>query len=190
MIVLSKEEFEINREEYVALIKKGAIFIYPTDTIYGIGCLATDTKAVKKIRTIKKRPKAPFSVIVPSKEWIYKNCLVNEKAEEWIKKLPGPYTLILKLKNKKAVSEEVNKNIGTIGVRIPKHWFTKYVEEAGLVLITTSVNVSGEDYMTSLEDLDDRIRTKTDFLIYDGEISGRPSTIVDLTGKEPRVINR
>ena len=85
MIILSKEEFEINKEQYFDLIDEGAVFIYPTDTIYGIGCSALNDSAVKKLRRIKKRPRMAFSIIAPSKEWIYENCEVSEDDEAWIK---------------------------------------------------------------------------------------------------------
>ena len=74
-----------------------SIFIYPTDTIYGIGCNAEESKLVEKIREIKNRDKKPFSIIAPSIKWILENCETTEK--EISKYLPGPYTLILKKKN-------------------------------------------------------------------------------------------
>ena len=101
MRIINKDELLAKKEKFKRELKN-LIFIHPTDTIYGIGCDATNTKLSQKIRNIKNRPNTPFSVLVPSKEWIYKNCKVNKSAEEWINKLPGPYTLILELKNKKS----------------------------------------------------------------------------------------
>ncbi len=190
MIILSKDEFGINREQYLKLIEKGAIFIYPTDTIYGLGCSALKDISVKKLRKIKKRPKMPFSIIIPSKEWIYKNCEVKDSDEKWIKKLPGPYTLLFKLKEKNELSKFVNPDTKIIGIRIPNHWFFDFVKEINLPIITTSVNISGEEYMTSLDNLNEDIKKRTDFIIYEGEIQGKPSRIIDLTGKEARVITR
>ena len=102
MIVLNLDEYNIHKKIILDELKK-TVFVYPTDTIYGLGCNATDEKAVDKLRKIKNT-KHPFSIIVPNKDWIYDNCTVNEEAEEWIRKLPGPYTLILRLKNKKAIA--------------------------------------------------------------------------------------
>lgn len=77
---------------------KKEIFIYPTDTIYGIGCDAENKTLVKKIREIKNRDNGSFSVIAPSINWILENCETDKKQ---IKKyLPGPYTLILKKKRR------------------------------------------------------------------------------------------
>ena len=103
METLTKTELEIKFEEISQRIKEGTIFIHPTDTIYGISCNAANENAVKKIRDLKKRPETPFSVWAPSIKWIKKNCIINKEAEEWLNKLPGPYTLVLKLKNKNAI---------------------------------------------------------------------------------------
>ena len=73
------------------------IYVYPTDTIYGIGCDATNDKLVLKIRSIKKRDEKPFSIIAPSKDWIKNNFEIIHP--EYLDKLPGPYTLVMKPKN-------------------------------------------------------------------------------------------
>lgn len=187
--VINREEFELNKEYLLTQIKKGAVFIYPTDTIYGIGCNALNPVAVLKLRRIKKRPKRPFSVIVPSKKWIRDNC-DNSAIGKWIKKLPGPYTLILKLKNMDAVAKEVNSGLSTLGVRIPDHWFSKVVKELNLPIITTSANISGEDFMISLDDLSLEIKAKIDLIIYEGEKTAMPSQIIDLTKQRVKIIKR
>ena len=113
-------------------------------------------------------------------DWIKKNCVVNKEVEEWLKKLPGPYTLILKLKDKNAVAKNVAPKQNTLGVRIPLHWFSKVIAELNFPLVTTSVNKSGLPFMTSLEDLDKDIENQVEFIIYEGEKVARPSKIIDL----------
>ncbi|MBI2581750.1 threonylcarbamoyl-AMP synthase [Candidatus Woesearchaeota archaeon] len=180
MQILTKAELRANFTEIAEQIRSGAVFIYPTDTIYGIGCNALDKKAVDEIRKLKERPANPFSIIVPSKEWITENCIVTKEGKEWIAKLPGPYTLIFKLKNKNTLAKSVNQDQETIGVRIPDHWFSKVVEELGFPIVTTSANRSGKPFMTSLEDLDPKIKEGVDLIVYEGEKKGRPSKIVNL----------
>ncbi len=189
MRAITKEEFLIKKEKFITKINSGSIFIHPTDTIYGLGVNAVSAEAVASLRELKDRYTMPFSVIVPSKEWILQNCYVNEEAKEWINKLPGPYTLILKLKNRNAVSSLVNLNNGTIGVRMPDHWILDIVRELQVPIVTTSANKTGGDFMTHLENLDPDIKNKADFIIYEGEKNGRPSKIIDLT-KELRIIER
>lgn len=188
MKILTRDEVNVNKEVIFEVIKNGTIFIHPTDTIYGIGCNATKKEFVDEVREIKGRQNMPFSVIAPSKEWIRKNCVVNEEAERWLKKLPGPYTLILKSKNK--VARNVAPGLETMGVRIPEHWFSRLVEELGFPIVTTSANKSGGDFMTSLEDLDDEIEERIEFIIYEDEKHGKPSKIIDLTGNKITVKER
>jgi len=182
MKVYNKEEVKLNQDRILHEIHKGAIFLYPTDTIYGIGCNANHDECVKKIRDIKGRKNIPFSVIAPNKKWIYDNCHMTEDAKNWIEeKLPGPYTLILKLKNRDAISKHVAPDLNTIGVRIPNHWCSKAVSIANIPLLTTSANITGENIMTSLDDLNPKIKGHMNFMIYEGKLEGRPSKIVDLS---------
>lgn len=189
MKVITKEEFNLNKEYILKQIKNGSVFIHPTDTIYGIGCNALDSKATSKLRKIKKRPKTPFSVIAPSKKWVKENCS-NNRCNKWLRKLPGPYTLILKLKNKEIVSKEVNPGTDTLGVRIPDHWFSKVAKELNIPIITTSANTVGGNFMTSLEDLSSEMKSKIDFIIYEDEKKARPSEIIDLTQEKTKIIKR
>jgi len=189
MRTLNFEELNLEKQSIIDSIINGAVFVHPTDTIYGIGCNAQDSRAVKKIRQLKGRASNPFSVIVPSLEWINENCIVTKEAEEWLSKLPGPYTLILKLKKKDCVAKDVNPGLKTLGIRIPNHWISKIIAEAKIPAVTTSVNRSNEDYMNSLEDMDPAIKSGIDFAIYEGNKEGKPSKIVDLTEKV-KVIER
>ena len=183
MRVLIKEEFLQEKDSIRNRLKEeNLVLVYPTDTIYGIGCNALSKEAVQRIRKIKKRESSPFSVIAPSKEWIVKNCSLNENAKEWLKKLPGPYTLVLKTKEE-CVAKNVAPGLKTLGIRIPDHWFSGFVKEMNIPIISTSANVSGNDFMTSLEDLDEDIKGKVDFIVYEGVKEGKPSRIIDLTGR-------
>lgn len=182
MRVLNFEELNMERTSIIDSIVRGSVFAYPTDTIYGIGCNAQNPSSVKKVRQLKQRLSSPFSVIAPSLEWINENCAVEKEAEEWLERLPGPYTLIFRLKNADCVAKEVNPGIKTLGVRIPKHWIRKIAAEAEVPIVTTSANRASEDYMTSLEDLDPAIKGGIEFVLYEGRKDGKPSKIVDLTG--------
>lgn len=190
MDTVTKEEFEMRPVHFTRLIKDDALFIYPTDTIYGIGCNAASETAVEKLRGVKSRYTRPFSVIAPSKDWIIENCVMGKREQEWVDKLPGPYTLIMKLKDGKAIAPSTNVGLSTIGIRIPDHWFTKHIAKMGIPIVTTSANLTGNDHMTKLEDLDTAIRRKTSFIIYEGEKKARPSTLVDLTQDVEKLVER
>ncbi len=183
------DEYNLEKPSILKRIQEGNIYIHPTDTIYGLGCDATNEASVKTIRAAKEQHKMPFSVIAPSKDWIRQHCDVDEKGEEWLGKLPGPYTLIFKLKTKDIIAPSTNMKTGTLGVRMPKHWFSEAAKLLNLPLITTSVNKVGRTFMTDLAKIDPDIKKKVDFAIYEGEKPGRASTVVNLAG-EIKIIER
>lgn len=190
MRILNKDEYRVNRSRIHQEIAEGAMFIHPTDTIYGIGCDATNSETVKKIREAKERKTQPFSIIAPSSKWVHENCKVTPEVEKWINKLPGPYTIIVKLKNQKAVSPEVMPGKKTIGIRRPDHWISDLATEMNKPIVTTSANKVGESFMTNIENLHPDIKRKINFILYEGEKKGKPSSIVDLTAGEGEIIER
>lgn len=180
MRVLSKADVLKRKNSVMGEIREGAVFIYPTDTIYGIGCVASLSGSVRRVRDIKARESKPFSIIAPSLDWINENCVVSVAAKKWLFKLPGPYTLILPLKGS-PVCASANMGLNTIGVRIPDHWISDLVHDLDEPVITTSVNVSGESHAATLMDL---MRFPVDFVIYEGPLGGKPSAVVDLVKEE------
>ena len=167
--------FRLNEVDSKLVLKLlSGLFIYPTDTIYGIGCDAENAKLVEKIREIKKNDKKPFSIIAPSFEYILKNCEVDEKFLR--KYLPGKYTLILKKKNKNFLPHVSDTEF--IGIRIPDNSFIKLLQKTGKPIITTSVNFSGKKPADKIENVDKEILDKINFVIDVGKLSGNPSTIV------------
>ncbi len=181
MIIVDKEQFLKQKKQFVQkLLHENFIFVYPTDTIYGIGCNANDEEAVQRIRALKEREQNPFSIIAPSKEWIAEHCIVHPNGYPWIKRLPGRYTLLFKIK-KKDFADSINPNSDVIGIRIPDNWFSDLVPEFGVPIVSTSANLTGKPHMTSLENLPDSIKNGVDMIIYEGEKKANPSLIVDLS---------
>lgn len=167
---------------------KNSILIYPTDTVYGIGCNAENNLLVERIFAIKGRAREkPMSVIAPGKNWILEHCIVSRETID--KYLPGKYTLVLKKKDKNFLK---NVTVGqpTLGVRIPAHRFAKLVEEARIPFVTTSANRSGERAPRMLGEIPAEIRGMADIVIDDGTLDGKPSTIVDCTGEREVLIER
>jgi len=171
----------MNEKEIVEKIKKGKIFIYPTDTIYGIGCDASNASAVDKVKEIKVRDKdRPLSVIAPSVDWIKEHCIVDSglNLDNY---LPGAYTVILKKKD-----PEFLKSVSagdSLGVRIPDSEFCDLIRSSGLAFVTTSVNLSGEPFAVEIEEVSPDILEKVDVVIDEGRLSGKPSILV-MGGKE------
>jgi L-threonylcarbamoyladenylate synthase len=168
----------MDEQEIISKILEGKIFIYPTDTIYGIGCNAENNEAVDKIREIKKRDSNPFSVIAPSIEWIQENLILDVDLNKY---LPGPYTIILKKKNPEFLNWVSSTD--SLGVRIPDHKFTKILQKSKVPFITTSVNIIGEPFAIKISEIKPELLEKADFVIDEGTLNGRPSTLV-IGGKE------
>ena len=165
--------------EIIDAIRQGKIFIYPTDTIYGLGCDATNINSVEKIKSIKQRDKdKPFSVIAPSIKWINDNLIVDFDLKKYF---PGAYTVILKKKKKDFLNHVSNTD--SLGVRIPKNKFTKIIQKSGVPFVTTSVNLQGEKPITKISEIPEKILKQVDEIIDSGELTGNPSTLV-IGGKE------
>lgn len=162
-------------------IQTGKIFIYPTDTIYGLGCNAENKKAVERIRKIKQRDQKPFSIIAPSIEWIKEKCIIDPSLHNY---LPGPYTLILKKKNPSFLSWVSSGD--SLGIRIPKSTFCDKIRDSGVPFITTSVNLSGEQPANSIEEINKEIISQVDIIINEGKLTGKPSTLIINGGVKER----
>ncbi len=169
----------IDDPRIVSWIKEGKVFIYPTDTIYGIGCDARNERAVERIREIKGTSK-PWSVIAPSKGWVRQYCQAGEELE----KLPGPYTFIYE----SSLRLPCMAGGSTLGVRIPDHTFSALVEESAVPVVTTSVNATGEAPLVDIQQLSQQVKEKVDFVVDVGPIIGKPSTVIDCTQDPPKVL--
>lgn len=168
-------------EKLIEKIKDGSIFIYPTDTIYGLGCNALDKEAVNRIKEIKSRDaQKPLSIIAPSKEWIYQHLEANPDIIN--KYLPGPYTLILKKKNPQFLSYVSSSD--TLGIRIPNHEFALLIQKANVPFVTTSVNLAGEKPASSLNEIKPEILDQANIIVNAGILKGNPSTIILPDGEE------
>ena len=183
MKIISKEEFLEDLKFYLGEIKKGKVFVYPTDTVYGIGCSINFRESVLRIKEAKKRDNKPFSVAVPSLDWIRENCELE--SDKFLDKLPGKYTLICKLKNKERF-KHVNFGLETLGVRIPDNWFCEILRDENVVFVSTSANISEEKPIKSVVELKNEILDYVDYFVDDGILDGKPSTIVDLSFGEFR----
>ncbi|MBN1176016.1 Sua5/YciO/YrdC/YwlC family protein [Candidatus Woesearchaeota archaeon] len=166
---------------------KQTIFVYPTDSIYGIGCDATNYDIISKLRTIKHRDEKPFSIIAPSIDWVKEHFVLNEIELEIVNQFGNwidvdgvlkPFTILLTPKDINFLPENLTFGLSKVGVRIPKHWISDIVSKIGFPIVTTSVNVSGKVHMTSTDDIDKDIDEKLDFIIDDGMLNGSPSTIL------------
>ncbi|MFK5957738.1 MAG: L-threonylcarbamoyladenylate synthase [Lutibacter sp.] len=183
---------EIEIEKVVSILKKGGLIIYPTDTVYGIGCDITNTKAMEKIAKIKgvKLDKANFSFICYDlsnlSDYVKQ---INTPTYKILKKaLPGPYTFVLPGNNK---LPKAFKNKKTVGIRIPdNNIIRELVKQLGNPIVSTSIYDEDDliEYTTDPELIFEKWENKVDIVINGGFGGNIPSTIVDLSDDEILII--
>ena len=181
---------EINK--VVDVLKKGGLVIYPTDTVYGLGCDITNTKAVEKIARIKgiKLEKANFSFICNDLSHLsdYVKQIDTPTYKLLKRALPGPYTFILP--GSKSLPK-VFKKKKTVGIRVPDNTIARAIVEAlGNPIISTSIYDEDDviEYTTDPELIFEKWQHLVDGVIDGGFGDNYASTIIDLTAQEPVVI--
>lgn len=181
-------------EQVVEILRNGGVIIYPTDTIYGIGCDMMNQKAVAKVAALKglKPEKANFSIICHDLSHISEYARIDTPDYKMMKKsLPGPFTFIL---NATGNVPKIFKNKKkTIGIRVPDNNIARtLVKEFGNPLIATSVHDDDEilEYTTDPELIHERYGSKVDVVINGGPGKNEASTIVDLTEKDPEILRQ
>jgi tRNA threonylcarbamoyl adenosine modification protein (Sua5/YciO/YrdC/YwlC family) len=176
----------------VELLKNGAIIVYPTDTIYGIGCDLMNRRAVERLCHILeiKPQKLDLSFICSDLSHISKYVKRIDTPEFKILKklLPGPFTFIFESSSHVPKILDINKK--TVGIRIPDHPIPlEIVKQLDNPLITSSIKDDDhiKEYTTDPEEIYEDFKHKVDLVINGGVGGNIPSTVVDFTGDEPEV---
>jgi tRNA threonylcarbamoyl adenosine modification protein (Sua5/YciO/YrdC/YwlC family) len=177
----------------VECLKDGGVIIYPTDTVYGIGCDITKPKAVERVAQLKgvKTAKANFSFICYDLSHItdYTKPLSNSIFKLMKRNLPGPFTFILEANNK--VPKILKANRKTVGIRVPaNNIIREIVNLLGNPILTTSLKDDDEilEYTTDPELIYEDYKNLVDFVIDGGYGNNIASTVVDCTNDEPAII--
>ncbi|MBI1972052.1 MAG: threonylcarbamoyl-AMP synthase [Candidatus Aenigmarchaeota archaeon] len=169
--------------EAVKILKGGGVLVYPTETAYGIGCDATNRKAVKKVYCVKKRsPKKPLSVIFGSLENAKKYVNLDKTGARLVKAfMPGPLTLVARPKKRLAGSPK-----NEIAFRIPSGLFARSLaKEFGRPVTATSANISGEKPVYAFKDAFNLFNGKVNAIIDAGSLPRRRvSTVFNLASME------
>ena len=176
----------------IDMLQDGKIIVYPTDTIYGIGCDILNKKAVQTIQKIKNRKKQkPLSIICTDLKEISHWAVVSNFQYKILKKyLPGPFTFILKA-SKEAPKILQDPKRKTIGIRIPNNEIClNIVQKLGNPIITTSVNESGQQNYANPDEIKRDWFGKVDLILDAGEINGDPSTVVSLIDDQVEIIRQ
>lgn len=165
-------------KEAVEVLKKGGVVIYPTETVYGLGADIFNEDGVKKIAEMKGWKKTrPISVAL-KEEQIEDFAVVDDNSLELIDRLPGPLTLVLRKKGNipKWITET-----DYVGLRVPESETAMKLADHFGPITSTSANISGQKAPYKVEDIDERIKEKADYILDEGETRYKaPSTVVKI----------
>lgn len=175
------------------VINDGGVVVFPTETVYGLGCDAKNEKAVARIYELKKRDNKPLSIIVPDLATAKKYALFSPREEALARQYwPGPLTLILKKRTGTDLADGITLGTANIGIRIPAYPpLLDVMVETNKVLVATSVNNSGEkEYMTA-EEIRQAFPKGIDYIWEDdAALNGTASTVVFVKDEQPVIIRQ
>ena len=182
-------------EKVVEVLRKGGIIIYPTDTVYGVGCDINNAKAIDRVARFKqlKIEKADFSFICHDLGNISEYCkpISNSVFKIMRKNLPGPFTFILESNNQ--VPKIFRNRKKTVGIRVPDNNIVReIVKLLGNPIMSTSLREDDDilEYITDPELIHEKYSDQVDLVIDGGFGNIEPSTIVDCTGELPEILRQ
>jgi tRNA threonylcarbamoyl adenosine modification protein (Sua5/YciO/YrdC/YwlC family) len=178
-------------KQVVDILKSGGIIIYPTDTIYGLGCDISQHKAIERICAIKgvQPQKANLSFVCYDLSDLshYAKQLTTSVYRTLKQHLPGPYTFILEAS--KQVPKILKTKKDTVGIRVPDNIIARcIVKELGNPILSASLPGEFVEEYTDPEIIHDRFEKRVDVVIDSGIGGMVPSTIIDFTSGEPEII--
>ena len=180
-------------EKVVSVLRDGGIIIYPTDTLYAIGCDALNVRAVEKICALKgiNPQKHNLSIICHDLSNISEYAKVSTPVFKLMKKnLPGPFTFILPTTSS---LPKIYKKKKTVGIRVPdNNIIREIVKQLGNPVLSTSIKDENDEieYITDSELIHEKWENFADIVIDGGYGGIEPSTVVDCTTDEPKIIRQ
>lgn len=173
----------------VDVLKSGGVIIYPTDTVYGIGCDIFNKEALDRIFMIKNDTNTKFlSFVCSDLKDIAKYAKVSDYAYRTMKHLlPGPYTFVLPAA--KIIPKKLWTKRQTVGIRVPDHPITMtLVKELGNPIISTSVTNRKGEVLYDPNEIKNVFNLSIDLMLSAGPLNGKPSSVVDLSDEVPEII--
>ena len=171
-------------------LKEGKVILYPTDTVWGIGCDASNFKAVSKIYKIKKREESKsLIVLVSSLNMLKKYVQVPKKALQILQNTEKPTTIIYK--NPKGFAKNTIAEDNSIAIRIVQDDFCrKLIKRFGKPIVSTSANISGDPTPKSFQEISKPILDGVDYIVnlHQDSVSNKSSTILKIVGNEIQVL--
>lgn len=182
------EMTESQMQEAAAMIDSGAVTVYPTDTVYGIGTNAFDEKAIGRIYEIKQRPaSSALQILIGTVAQAREIVQWSEPAEKLARAFwPGALTLILRPNEK---GQPLRRGFEGLGLRVPAYAaLTRLLERLKNPLASTSANLHGRPVFTNEKELVAFFDGKADLILTGGTLGARASSVLDMTGAEPKLL--
>ncbi len=171
------------------VVRDGGLVVYPTDTVYGLGCDPFNVNAVKRVFSVKGDREKPLPILACSVVDLEKVAHLSDVARNVAARFwPGPLTIIIP--KKPALPDVVTCGLGSVGVRVPNHDVAvQLIHLSGGLLVGTSANKTGQKpACTAIEALE-QLGEEVDVILDGGAASlGEPSTVVDLTMRKPKIL--
>jgi L-threonylcarbamoyladenylate synthase len=177
-----------NVADAARIVRKGGLVVYPTDTVYGLGCDPFNTDAVKRLIRAKGSRDKPLPILAHCLDDVEQVAELSGTARRMGERFwPGPLTLVLL---KKDIPDVVTLDSATVGVRIPDHRLTlRLIELSGGLLVGTSANKAGLPPSSTASEAYEQLRGKVDVVLDGGNAKLRvSSTVLDLTSETPKVL--
>jgi tRNA threonylcarbamoyl adenosine modification protein (Sua5/YciO/YrdC/YwlC family) len=173
----------------VEILQKGGVIIYPTDTVYGLGCALFNKKGIERVYEINKHnKKKPLSFVCADLKDISRYAQVSDFAYKTMRRLlPGPYTFILEAS--RLVPKIILPKRQTTGIRVPDNAIClALVKELGQPIISSSVKNEEGEYLNDPREIEEIFRRRVDMVIDGGILSHEPSTVVSLIEGRAEII--
>ena len=166
----------------VETLKKGGIILYPTDTVWGIGCDATNEKAVKKVYELKRRSKSKALIILIA-EYANLYRLIDQISPDAYEHIHSKTPTTVIFDNVKNISKHAIANDGSAAIRLPNDEFCKrIINSLGQPIVSTSANISGGDNPKSFTEINKELKDNVDYVVNlrQNEIMDKPSSIIKI----------
>ena len=178
-------------DKAVNVLRAGGVLIYPTDTVYGIGCSVESKNAIEKIYLIKRqRQDKPYSFVCSDLKHISEYAHVSDAAFRVMKHLiPGPYTFILPAAKMRHLPKILVSRRKTVGIRVPRSPISiALVQALGHPVLSTSVSLENGELINDPELIIRKFHNRVEMIIDGGVLMSEPSSVIDLTDETPRVV--
>jgi L-threonylcarbamoyladenylate synthase len=171
------------------IVRRGGLVVYPTETVYGLGCDPLKVQAVKRILDVKGNRNKPLPLLISSIIDAEKVAFLSSRGKKLAAKFwPGPLTIVFP--KKQSLSDVVTFSFDSVGLRIPDNNVAlQLIRLCGGLLVGSSANRTGEEPPRSIQEISEELKEIADVVLDGGPtIQGIPSTVVDLTLNKPKIL--